>query len=127
MPTFEITTGALDQQARQRLAEQISIAAAGAGQPADLVKVVFTNPESVFIHGGEPIPSAQFARVEVTIGGLSEPQRRELARSVCGLLCDAGVREDAMTLVFRDATGPQVAEGRGVFPFWPEQGTPGTG
>ena len=103
------------------------MAAADAGQPIDLVKVVFTDPQSVFIHGREPIPSAQFARVEVTIGGLSEQQRRELARRVCGLLCDAGVREDAMTLIFRDATGSQVAEGRGFFPFWPERGSPGAG
>ena len=54
------------------------------------MKVVFTDPKLVYIHGGEPIPPAQFARVEVTIGGLSEQQRRELARRVCGLLCDAG-------------------------------------
>jgi len=50
-----------------------------------------------------------------------------LARRVCGLLCDAGVREDAMTLIFRDATESQVAEGRGFFPFWPERGSPGAG
>jgi len=53
MPTFEIITGALDQQARHRLARQISSAAAEAGQPADLVKVVSIQPESVFIHGHE--------------------------------------------------------------------------
>jgi hypothetical protein len=32
-----------------------------------------------------------------------------------------------MTLIFRDATGPQVAEGRGVFPFWPEHPGPAAG
>jgi hypothetical protein len=65
------------------LAKQISIAAGDAGQPIDLVKVLVINPESVFIHGHEAISSEQFARVEVTIGGLSEQQRRRLARAVC--------------------------------------------
>jgi hypothetical protein len=62
----------------------------------------------------------RFARVGVTIGGLEDVQRRALARSVGELLCNAGVREDAMTLIFHDARGPQVAVGRGNFPFWPE-------
>ncbi len=61
---------------------------------------------------------------EIVTGGLSEGRRRRLARAVCDLLCDEGVREEAMTLIFRDATGPQVATGRGVFPFWPEPAPP---
>jgi hypothetical protein len=120
MPTFEILTGALDQEGRRRVAKRIGLAAAQAGQPIDLVTVVFLDPMSVFVHGGEEMHAQAFARVDVTIGGLNEEQRRQLARTVCDLLCDEGVREDAMTLVFRDATGPQVATGRGVFPFWPE-------
>ena len=120
MPTFEILTSALDDRGRRRLAKQIGLAAAAAGQPIDAVTVLFAEPESVFVHGGEEIPPEIFARVEVTIGGLDETQRRQLARAVCGLLCDEGVRDDAMTLIFRDATGPQVATGRGEFPFWPE-------
>jgi phenylpyruvate tautomerase PptA (4-oxalocrotonate tautomerase family) len=124
MPTFEIVTGALDQEGRRRVARRIGLAAAQAGQPIDLVTVVFLEPASVFVHGDEELRAEAFARVDVTIGGLSEEQRRRLARAVCDLLCDEGVREDAMTLIFRDATGPQVATGRGVFPFWPEPPPP---
>jgi len=43
------------------------------------------------------MPAQAFARVNVTIGGLTEGQRRQLARTVCDLLCDEGVREDGMT------------------------------
>ncbi len=120
MPTFEILTSALDQEGHRRVAKRLGVAAAEAGQPIESVTVVFLEPESVFVHGGEEVPTQVFARVDVTIGGLDEEQRRRLARTVCGLLCDEGVREDALTLIFRDATGPQVAVGRGVFPFWPE-------
>jgi hypothetical protein len=120
MPTFEILTSALDREGRRRVAERLGVAAAEAGQPLELVTVVFLEPGSVFVHGGEEVPAQVFARVDVTIGGLDGEQRRRLARAVCGLLCDEGVREDALTLIFRDATGPQVAVGRGVFPFWPE-------
>jgi phenylpyruvate tautomerase PptA (4-oxalocrotonate tautomerase family) len=120
MPTFQIVTGALDVEERRHLAYQISSAAAAAGQPVDDVTVVFVEPQAVFVHGGERIPPARFARVDVTIGGLEEAQRRELARALGGLLCDAGVREDAMTMFFHDARGSQVAVGRGTFPFWPE-------
>ena len=127
MPTFEILTGALDQHERQELAKQIGIAAADAGQPRDDVTVVFIDAHTVFVHGQKPIPAEQFARVEVTIGGLSDPQRRQLARTVCDLLCDAGVREDAMTFIIRDVTAPQVAAGRGHFPFWPDQTSQGSG
>lgn len=121
MPTFEILTGAGDERLRRRLAQRIGAAAAAAGQPIGVVTVVFVEPALVFVHGGEQVPPEKFARVEVTIGGLSEKQRRQLARAVCGMLCEEGVREDAMTLIFRDATGPQVATGRGEFPFWPER------
>ena len=120
MPTFQIVTGALDAAGRSHVARQIARAAAEAGQPIDAVTVVFIEPDGVFVRGGEQVPAARFARVEVTIGGLDEAQRRALARAVGGLLCDAGVREDAMTLIFHDARGPQVAVGRGTFPFWPE-------
>ncbi len=120
MPTFQIVTGVLDAEVLCHLARQISLAAADAGQPIDAVAVVFIEPQAVFVRGGEHVPPARFARVDVTIGGLDEAQRRALARAVGGLLCDAGVREDAMTLVFHDAKGPQVALGRGSFPFWPE-------
>jgi phenylpyruvate tautomerase PptA (4-oxalocrotonate tautomerase family) len=120
MPTFQIVTGALDALGRHYLAQKISRAAADAGQPIDAVTVVFIEPQAVFIHGGQETSPARFARVDVTIGGLDDAQRRELARRVGDLLCDAGVREDAMTLVFHDARGPQVAVGRGAFPFWPE-------
>jgi phenylpyruvate tautomerase PptA (4-oxalocrotonate tautomerase family) len=111
---------ALDVEERRHLAHQISRTAAALGQPIDAVTVVFIEPQAVFVHGGEQIPPARFDRVDVTIGVLDEAQRRELARTVGGLLCDAGVREDAMTLIFHDANGPQVAVGRGTFPFWPE-------
>jgi hypothetical protein len=120
MPTFEILTGALDEDGRRRVAKRIGLAAAEAGQPIELVTVVVLDPTSVFVHGGEEIQTQGFARVDVTIGGLDESQRRQLARTVCDVLCEEGVREDAMTLIFRDATGPQVATGRGSFPFWPE-------
>jgi phenylpyruvate tautomerase PptA (4-oxalocrotonate tautomerase family) len=120
MPTFQIVTSALDAEGRCHLARQIARAAADAGQPIDAVTVVFIEPQAVFVRGGEQVPPAQFARVDVTIGGLDEAQRRALARAVGELLCDAGVREDAMTLIFHDAKGPQVALGRGNFPFWPE-------
>jgi hypothetical protein len=120
MPTFEILTSALDQEGRRRVAKSLGVAAADVGQPLELVTVAFLAPESVFVHGGEEVPPQLFARVDITIGGLDEEQRRRLARAVCGLLCDEGIREDALTLIFRDATGPQVAVGRGVFPFWPE-------
>src|SRR6266487_2192552 len=79
MPTFEILTSALDDKGRRRLAKQIGLAAAAAGQPIDAVTVVFAEPESIFVHGGEEIPPEIFARVEVTIGGLDETQRRQLA------------------------------------------------
>jgi hypothetical protein len=121
MPTFQILSGALDPDGRRRVARQISLAAAAVGQPIDAVTVAFNVPEEVFVGGGRPVPPDRFARVDVTIGGLSEAQRRALARAVCGLLCDAGVSEDAMTLVFHDASGPEVAVGRGRFPFWPEK------
>ena len=120
MPTFQIVTGALDAEGRCRLAREISRAAAEVGQPIDHVTVMFVEPQAVFVKGGEQIPPARFARVDVTIGGLDEAQRRALGRAVGGLLCDAGVREDAMTLIFHDVRGPQVALGRGTFPFWPE-------
>jgi len=124
MPTFEILTGALDQEGRRRVAKRLGVAAAEVGQPIEAVTVMFLRPESVFVHGGDEVSVRAFARVAVTIGGLDEEQRRELARAVCGLLCDEGVREDGMTLIFRDATAPQVAVGRGVFPFWPEPSPP---
>lgn len=120
MPTFQIVTGVLDKDGRCDLARQISRAAADAGQPIDAVTVVFVEPQAVFVSGGEQVPPTRFARVDVTIGGLKDAQRRALARSVGELLCNAGVREDAMTLIFHDARGPQVAVGRGNFPFWPE-------
>lgn len=120
MPTFQIVTGVLDEEGRCHLAQQITRAAVDAGQPVEFVTVVFIEPRAVFVHGGEQVPPARFAQVNVTIGGLDEAQRRGLARAVGGLLCDAGVREDAMTLIFNDATGPQVARGRGNFLFWPE-------
>jgi phenylpyruvate tautomerase PptA (4-oxalocrotonate tautomerase family) len=120
MPTFQIVTGVLDTEGRCDLARQISRVAADVGQPIDAVTVAFIEPQAVFVHGGEQVSPARFARVDVTIGGLDEAQRRALAHAVGGLLCDAGVREDAMTLIFHDAKGPQVAVGRGDFPFWPE-------
>jgi phenylpyruvate tautomerase PptA (4-oxalocrotonate tautomerase family) len=124
MPTFEILTSALDQQGQRRVAKRVGVAAAEAGQPIELVTVVFLEPEAVFVHGGNQIPTQMFARVDVTIGGLDDEQRRRLAQAICELLCDEGVREDAMTLIFRDATAPQVAVGRGVFPFWPVPSAP---
>jgi phenylpyruvate tautomerase PptA (4-oxalocrotonate tautomerase family) len=120
MPTFQIVTGALDSDGRRHLAGRISVAAAEAGQPIDAVTVAFIEPKDVFVRGGRQVAPERFARVDVTIGGLNEAQRRALARAVCGLLCDAGVEQDAMTLVFHDANGQQVAVGRGSFPFWPE-------
>jgi hypothetical protein len=120
MPTFRIVTGVLDTDGRCHLARQIALAAADVGQPIDAVTVVFIEPQAVFVHGGEQVQPAGFAQVDVTIGGLNDAQRRALARAVGGLLCDAGVREDAMTLIIHDARGPQVAVGRGNFPFWPE-------
>jgi hypothetical protein len=124
MPTFEILTSALDQDGYRRVAKRLGVAAAEAGQSIEAVTVVFLRPESAFVHGGDEVSTRAFARVDVTIGGLDEEQRRKLARAVCELFCDEGVREDAMTLVFRDATAPQVAVGRGVFPFWPEPSPP---
>ena len=121
MPTFQIVTDALSADARLQLARQITRAAGEVGQPMHDVTVVFVKPQAVYIHGGEDVSPTEFARVDVTIGGLTDPQRRSLARAVCGLLCDAGVREEAMTLLFHDTVGRQVAVGRGVFPFWPEQ------
>lgn len=121
MPTFQIVTGAVDAGARRELARRISRAAAEAGQPIDAVTVVFIEPQTVFVHGGELVAPERFARVDVTIGGLQDAQRRTLARTIGELLCDAGVREDAMTVIFHDARGPQVALGRGDFPFWPDR------
>ncbi len=97
MPTFEVVTGALDDEGRRRVARRIGAATAQVGQPIDLLTVIFVEPASVFVHGGEAMPAQAFARVNVTIGGLTEGQRRQLARTVCDLLCDEGVREDGMT------------------------------
>jgi len=119
MPTCQIVTGALDVEERRHLAHQISRAAAAAGQPIDAVTVVFVEPHSVFVHGGEQIPPARFARVDVTIGGLDEARRRELVPAGRAPLRRRRP-EDAMTLFSHDAGGPQVAVGRGTFPFWPE-------
>jgi phenylpyruvate tautomerase PptA (4-oxalocrotonate tautomerase family) len=121
MPTFQIITGAFIPEQHASIAEQIGIASGNVGQPIDEVKVVFLAPQAVFLRGKEPVSPATYARVDVTIGGLTDQQRRQLARDVCGLLCDAGAREDAVTLFIHDATGRNVASGRGEFPFWPEQ------
>jgi hypothetical protein len=121
MPTFQVITGAVGPESQASIAEQIGIAASNVGQPIDEVKVVFLAPEAVFLRGKEPVSPATYARVDVTIGGLTDQQRRQLARDLCGLLCDAGAHEDAVTLFIHDATGRQIASGRGEFPFWPEQ------
>jgi hypothetical protein len=121
MPTFQIITGAIKPEDQVNIAERVGIAAGNVGQPIDDVKVVFIAPQAVFLRGKEPVSPPAYARVDVTIGGLTDRQRRQLARDVCGALCDAGADEDAVTLFIHDAVGRQIASGRGTFPFWPEQ------
>jgi hypothetical protein len=90
MPTFEILTGALDQEGRRRVAKRLGVAAAEVGQPIEAVTVMFLRPESVFVHGGDEVSVRAFARVDVTIGGLDEEQRRELAQRYAGCSATRG-------------------------------------
>lgn len=58
-----------------------------------------------------------FARAEVTGGGLDDAQKRQLAVGIGGALIEAGVPEEAITVVFRPVDPRDVAVGRGRSPF----------
>jgi hypothetical protein len=98
MPTFQIITGAVRPEDQVNIAERVGIAASNVGQPIDDVRVVFLAPQAVFLRGKEPVSPAAYARVDVTIGGLTDQQRRQLARDVCGALCDAEIDPRAVSV-----------------------------
>lgn len=58
--------------------------------------------------------------VDITIGTLKDEQRRQIAKGISQTLTEAGIAEDAITIIFRHVTGKDVAKGGGVFPYWPE-------
>jgi phenylpyruvate tautomerase PptA (4-oxalocrotonate tautomerase family) len=58
--------------------------------------------------------------IEITIGPLDEQQKRQIARGISKTLTDAGIPEEAITIIFRHITGKDVAKGGGFFPYWPE-------
>ncbi len=59
--------------------------------------------------------------VEITIGALKDQQKQQIARGISSVLADAGVPEQAITILFRHVSGKDVALGGGIFPYWPKQ------
>lgn len=59
--------------------------------------------------------------IDITIGPLKDQQKRDIATGISRVLTDAGVPEEAITILFRHVTGKDVARGGGEFPYWPEQ------
>jgi phenylpyruvate tautomerase PptA (4-oxalocrotonate tautomerase family) len=65
--------------------------------------------------------------VEVTIGRLREPQKRQIAKGIARALMDAGIPEASIRIIFRHIDAHDVAVGDGHFPYWPEAATDPTG
>lgn len=59
--------------------------------------------------------------VEITIGTLTDQQRRNIARGIARVLIENGQPEDGIVILFRQVGAKDVARGDGYFPYWPEQ------
>lgn len=62
--------------------------------------------------------------IELTIGRLTEQQKRQIARGFSRVLVENGQPQEAITLIFRHVTGQDVAVKDGTFPYWPEKEQP---
>ena len=58
--------------------------------------------------------------VEITIGRLREPQKRQIAKGVAHALIDAGIPQASIRIIFRHIDAHDVANGDGTFPYWPQ-------
>lgn len=119
MPTVEITTNAIAPEHRCPLAEDLTQAVVTLGIPKEHVTIVFRPLDAAF-DGAEPVSSADFASVDVTIPKREESFKRSLVKAIAAQLVNSGIREDTLKIVFRHITIEDVAVGDGSFPFWKE-------
>lgn len=109
MPTIEVTIGRLDESRKRPLAASIAQAFIGVGTPKELIKIIFRHiagQDLALADGSFPFwpkegeeLNPRPARVEVTGDGLDDSRKRQVATGIGSALVQAGVPEEAISMV----------------------------